>query len=135
MTFRPLRLSPGDDLRRTLEEIASESPGIFVVCGIGSLNQARLRMAASDIETSLEAPVEILSLTGSVTKDGAHLHMAIADSAGRVSGGHVCYGNFVRTTAELLIAELDDCEVGREFDTRTGYKELVIRRRSDRAQD
>jgi len=127
MSFRPLRLSPGDDLRRTLESLAGDGPGSFVVCGFGSLVQARLRLAASDIETVLEGPFEILSLTGSVSRDGAHLHMAVADGSGRVTGGHVCYGNLVRTTAELLLAEPGDWEIGRAFDERTGYKELVVR--------
>ena len=127
MSFRPLRLSPGDDLRRTLEGVVGDGPGSFVVCGIGSLDQARLRLAGNDIETSVDVPVEILSLTGSLSKDGAHLHVAVAVSTGRTHAGHLSYGNVVRTTAEILIADLRDWEITREIDERTGYRELAIR--------
>lgn len=34
----------------------------------------------------------------------AHLHITVADSSGRVLGGHLCAGSLVRTTAELVIA-------------------------------
>src|SRR6516225_9779244 len=37
------------------------------------------------------------------------------------------YGNVVRTTAGILIAELRDWELGRETDERTGHRELLIR--------
>jgi hypothetical protein len=37
MDLRPLRLAPGDDLRRALEDIARDGPGCFVVCGIREL--------------------------------------------------------------------------------------------------
>ena len=55
--------------------------------------------------------------------------MAVADAQGQVLGGHVGYGNTVRTTAEILVATLADWELDREFDASTGFKELVIRRR------
>lgn len=135
MTFRPMRLSPGDDLRRALEAVACDGPGSFVVCGIGSLDGSRLRLAADEVETTLDGPFEILSLTGSLSKDGAHLHMAVAGASGQVVGGHVSYGNIVRTTVEVLLADLSEWHVAREFDERTGYKELVIRSRSDTGRD
>ncbi|MFO1206274.1 MAG: PPC domain-containing DNA-binding protein [Burkholderiales bacterium] len=131
MSLRPLRLSPGDDLRRALESVVAKGPSGFVVCGIGSLTRARLRLAGAEHETPLEGPFEILSLAGSLSIDGAHLHMAVADASGHVTGGHVCYGNIVRTTAELLLAELGDWELSRVFDERTGYRELVIRSRGN----
>jgi len=127
----PLRLSPGDDLRRALESVGANGPGGFVVCGIGSLTRARLRLAGAEHETPLEGPFEILSLAGSLSIDGAHLHMAVADASGHVTGGHVCYGNTVRTTAELLLAELGGWELSRAFDAGTGYRELVIRSRGN----
>ena len=128
MSFRPIRLSPGDDLRRALEAVAVDSPGSFVVCGIGSLDGARLRLAADDVDTALDGPFEILSLSGSLSQDGAHLHMAVADASGQVIGGHVPYGNTVRTTVEVLLADLGEWQLGRELDERTGYKEMAIRK-------
>ncbi|UXH79140.1 PPC domain-containing DNA-binding protein [Roseateles amylovorans] len=128
MELRPLRLEPGDDLRRALEAACAESgTAAFVVSGIGSLTRARLRLAAANGETELSGPLEILTLAGSLSADGAHLHMSVADAQGRVCGGHVGYGNQVRTTAEVLVAVLPDWQLTREVDAATGYKELVIR--------
>ena len=123
----PLRLEPNADLRASLETAAASSLSAFVVCGIGSLSNARLRLAGAESETVVPGNVEILSLSGTLTPDGAHLHMAVSDEQGRVTGGHVCYGNTVRTTAEVLLAQLPQWRLTREHDPLTGYKELVVR--------
>lgn len=122
--MQALRLSPGDDLRGTLE--AGGRTG-FVVAGIGSLAHAQLRFAGEAGPTHIEGPLEILTLSGSLTPDGAHLHASFSDASGRVVGGHVCAGCEVRTTAELLLAPLPAGALAREFDPVTGFAELVIR--------
>ena len=94
--------------------------------GIGSLAGARLRMADETEEQMIEGPLEIISVAGSISADGAHLHMAVADARGGLRGGHVCFGCEVRTTAELLIAELDGYRLARRLDPGTGFKELVV---------
>lgn len=99
----------------------------FVLSGIGSLLDAKLRLAGADSETLVQGEVEILSLSGTLTPDGAHLHMAVSDANGRVVGGHVCCGNTVRTTAEVLLVQLSEWRLARELDPSTGYKELVVR--------
>jgi predicted DNA-binding protein with PD1-like motif len=127
----PLRLHPGADLRRELEAQTEALGGsAFVVCGIGSLQGVRIRLAAEAHEMQREGPFEIVSLSGTLSKDGAHLHMAVADSHGQVLGGHVCYGNTVRTTAEVPVAKLVDWELDRDLDEGTGFNELVIRSRT-----
>jgi len=131
MPLVPLRLRPGTDLRRALESAAAEQGvAAFVVAGIGSLVGARLRLAGRPQESFVTGPLEILSLAGSLSADGPHLHMAVAGADGRVTGGHVGYGCEVRTTAEVLLAPLADWELGRELDPATGYAELVVRQRS-----
>ncbi len=135
MSYLPLRLEPGADLRRSLEAamgVGGESSA-FVVSGIGSLSNARLRFAGAESETSLEGMFEILCLSGTLTRDGAHLHMALADERGHVVGGHVCYGNMVRTTAEVLLAQLTEWTLARERDANTGFNELVIRPTGNRS--
>jgi uncharacterized protein len=129
MGYVPLRLQPGSDLRKSLEAAACASAerSAFVVCGIGSLSNARLRLAGAESETSLTGMFEILCISGTLTSNGAHLHMAIADQHGQVLGGHVCYGNTVRTTAEVLLAQPTDWTLAREHDTSTGFSELVVR--------
>ena len=131
MSFLPVRLLPGVDLRRALDDLAAEqaSASAFVVAGIGSLVEARLRYAGEATETRIEGPLEILSLSGTLGAGGSHLHMAVSDAAGRVYGGHVGRGNVVRTTAEVLLAPLPDWSLGRAHDPATGFAELVVRRR------
>ncbi len=129
MNLLPLRLLPGVDLRRALEEALQQHrwTGGFVASGIGSLTQARLRYADAASETVLPGPLEILSLSGSLSLDGAHLHMAVSDAGGRVCGGHVGYGNTVRTTAEVLLVPTPGWQLHRELGEATGFKELVAR--------
>lgn len=126
MDLLPLRLPPGADLRRSLEA-AGMAHG-FVVAGIGSLTDVQLRFAGAAQATLLPGDFEILSIAGALTADGAHLHMTVSDSAGRVYGGHVAYGNVVRTTAEILLAATPGWQLSRHFDAATGYAELVVRR-------
>jgi len=123
----PVRLPPGADLRRALE--AAGGAGAFVVSGMGSLRDAQIRFAGAAEATCIAGDVEIVSIAGAITADGAHLHMAVADADGRVTGGHVVYGNRVRTTAEILLILTPDHCLAREFDAATGYAELVVRPR------
>ncbi|TFW24318.1 DNA-binding protein [Duganella callida] len=124
----PLRLNPGDDLRAAVVAAlqASGHGAGFVLQGIGSLSVAQLRYAGRPQPEALRGDLEILTLAGSVSPDGAHLHMSVADAQGRVLGGHVCAGCVVRTTAELLLALLPEHRFTREHDARTGYPELQI---------
>lgn len=125
----PLRLVPGDDLRRSLEEAVRDVAlaGAFVVSGIGSLRVAVLRYAGSQQTTRIEADLELLSLAGSVCGDGTHLHAVVADAHGRVLGGHLCPGSLVRTTAEILLMVMPaEQHLSRTHDAATDYSELVI---------
>ena len=127
-----LRLAPGDDLRGALSAAlaASGAEAAFVVCGIGSLGVARLRLAGRDAIHHATGDLEILTLSGTLGADGPHLHASVSDADGRVLGGHVAPGCVVRTTAEILLAVLEDVRFTREPDTATGYAELVIRPRT-----
>ena len=129
MNLLPVRLKPGEDLRRALEaRLDATAQSAFILSGIGSLGDARLRFADAAGETVVAGPLEIISISGSITPDGAHLHMSVSDSEGRVSGGHVGYGNIVRTTVEAVLVLLPDWSLGREFDAATGFNELFIRK-------
>jgi predicted DNA-binding protein with PD1-like motif len=131
MQILPVRLAPQDDLRATLEAVLHEHGGgaAFVLQGIGSLSVALVRLAGMAQPLELRADLEILTLAGSLSPDGAHLHISVADAQGRVTGGHLCPGSIVRTTAEVLVALLPDYRFTREDDAATGYKELAIRGR------
>ena len=133
MQTLPIRLNPGDDIRAAIEAAVrgADCRAAFVISGIGSLSSAGLRFAGADEPRRFIGDIEILSLAGSITFDGAHssshLHMALATASGEVFGGHVAPGCMVRTTAEVLLALLPDWAFSREPDAATGYQELVVR--------
>ena len=128
MKVVPLRLQPGDDLRCALEAWMGdqqEQAGC-VISAVGSLSVAQLRLAGAAEATAIHGELEILSLSGILSPDGAHLHIAVADSSGAVIGGHLCAGSLVRTTAELVVGLLPEWRFCRELDPATGYAELRI---------
>lgn len=129
METLPLRLPPESDLRQTLEAMLRERQcrAAFVLAGVGSLREARLRLGGQEGPVTMRGDLEILTLSGALSLDGAHLHMSLADSAGQVTGGHVAQGCVVRTTAEVLVALLPEWSFARELDPATGYPELVVR--------
>ena len=110
----------------------------YVATACGSCHTVTLRLANATSENPNEVKVfppgqrfEIVSLTGTVTADGAHLHMSISDAEGRTWGGHLVAAT-VFTTLELAVGVLPlaECEAGRTFDERTGFKELYVTRAS-----
>ena len=84
MSYLPVRLSPGDDLRRALErEAAAALAGsAFVVAGIGSLSGASLVARKERIPTPCwsEPVTSCFNLVGS----GVHFH--VKSSALRAGG-------------------------------------------------
>jgi hypothetical protein len=131
MNTLPIRLLPGQDLRRAIEEAVAQTgcDAAFVVSGIGSLAQARIRLAGADQPQRLVGDMELVTLAGSVTVDGSHLHAALATDQGNMIGGHVAFGCIVRTTAEVLLALLPEWRLSRTPDAVTGYDELVVSRK------
>ena len=89
MKPHPIRLAPGDDLRRALESAvaASDCSAAFVLSGIGSLGPTKLRLAGAADPIDVVGDVEILTLAGSIAADASHLHASVADATGRVLGG------------------------------------------------
>ena len=128
MKVVPLRLQPGDDLRQALEAWMGEQEvqAGCLISGVGSLSLAQLRLAVATEATAVHGELEILSLSGTLSPYGAHLHIALADSRGAVIGGHLCAGSLVRTTAELVVGLLPEWRFSRELDAVTGYAELRI---------
>jgi predicted DNA-binding protein with PD1-like motif len=128
MKVLPLRLQPGADLRRALEAWMGEQQeqAGCLISSVGSLSVAQLRLACATLATAIHGELEILSLSGTISPDGAHLHIAVTGSSGSVIGGHLCAGSLVRTTAELVIGLLPDWSFHRELDPATGCAELQI---------
>ena len=133
MKVVPLRLQPGADLRGALDAWMGEQEAQAgcLISAVGSLSVAQLRLAGASEATLIRGDLELLSLSGTLSRDGAHLHIAVANSTGSVIGGHLCPGSLVRTTAELVIGLLPEWRFRRELDPATGYAELQIKAQPD----
>lgn len=123
-----LRLHPGQDLKKELDLFARnhEIAAGFIVTCVGSLRKANLRLANQPQPTAWERKFEIVSLVGTLSPDGSHLHIAIADSTGATLGGHLLEGNEIYTTAEIVIGSARSLRFRRETDPQTTYKELKV---------
>ena len=125
--FLALRLLPGEDLRAALEAafaVAPETAG-FVAAAVGSLDRAALRPAGRGDRLMVPGPLEIVGLSGTLSLDGPHLHVAVSDAGGGMRGGHLLHGSPVRTTAEIVLGLTDAVQFTRPHDPRTGYAELA----------
>lgn len=128
MKTHAFRLRPGDDLKAGIIQVALErkvEAGIILTC-VGSLRRAHLRFADQLEGTLLREKFEIVSLEGTVSTVGVHLHLALSDADGGLVGGHLLEGCLVHTTAEVVIGELQGVRFVREVDLDTGYQELTI---------
>lgn len=123
------RLRPGDDLRNALLQYISDNKitAAAIVSGVGSLNKATLRFAGQEESTVMERPLEIVSITGTLGGSKLHIHLAVADDTGAVTGGHLSEGCIIRTTCEVVLTEYPDLIFLRLRDDKTGYDELFVR--------
>jgi predicted DNA-binding protein with PD1-like motif len=127
--FHVTRLTPGQDLRKCLQELAAtyKMDAAVVVTCIGSLVQYNLRFANQKNGHTEKGYYEIVSLAGTLSQSSAHLHLCIADSKGTCIGGHLLDNNFIYTTAEIVIAQLPGLFFDRIHDEVSGYNELIVR--------
>jgi predicted DNA-binding protein with PD1-like motif len=125
------RLYPGDDLRASLEAFARRHDvgAACVLSAVGSLGPAVLRLAGRDAPTVIGGDIELLTLSGTVSAQGTHLHASVADADGRVTGGHLMAGCIVRTTMELVIGIAVGWEIRRTLDPATGHREMQAEHR------
>jgi predicted DNA-binding protein with PD1-like motif len=135
MRVHAVRLTPGTDLKEELARLtkAHTLRAGFILSCVGSLSQARLRMPGAtgeaEVFRTFDEPMEIVSLTGTLSPDGLHVHISLSRRDGACIGGHLVRDCIVNTTAELVIGELEHVEFRRLPDPVTGYNELSVRRR------
>ena len=123
-----LRLRPGQDLRQQLTAFTQEHQikGAAIVTCVGSLTTTTLRLANQSGPSVYHGHFEIVSLVGTLSVNGSHVHLSVSDSTGRTLGGHLLDGNIIYTTAELVIGVLDELDFRREPDPVSTYNELAI---------
>lgn len=127
--YHAIRLTEGQDLKKEIIKYAEEHNIVAgaVVSGVGCVKKINVRTAKALKCIEREEDFEIVSLMGTISKDGVHIHISLSDEEGVTIGGHLKDGNIINTTCELVILELANYEFTREFDEATGYDELVIR--------
>ena len=125
--FKCFRLTKGMDLKKEIEKYAVENhiSGI-ILCSVGCLSKLVIRLADGESILKKEEPFEIVSITGTLSPDGVHIHISVSDSNGNTIGGHLKDGCIVNTTAEVCLQIFDDIQFSRKYDQSTGYNELVI---------
>ena len=122
------RLTPGQDLFDSIALFVEQHgiPAGCILSGVGSLSYMRLRLANREFYSEHEKYFEIVSITGTVSVHGSHLHISASDGDGQTIGGHLESGCKIYTTAEIVIASFDDVIYKREFAADSGYEELVV---------
>lgn len=122
------RLKPGADLKKSIQDFVNNkniAAGWVTTC-VGSLTDYQIRFANQPNGATGTGHFEIVSLTGTLSKNGSHLHISISDSTGKTIGGHLMEGNKVYTTAEIVIQSSDELLFTREKDGSTPWEELQI---------
>ena len=128
MESHVLRLKPGQDVYVEITNFikTNKIQAASIISAVGSLSEAGLRFANKKDVTKIKGPLEVISLSGTTSIDGTHLHMSVADGEGKTLGGHLMEGNKVFTTLELVIAEYYGISFKRKLDPASGYKELSV---------
>jgi uncharacterized protein len=122
------RLKPEQDLFDSIQAFVMEQhvQAGCILSGVGSLSHATLRLADREYISEYKGPFEIVSITGTVSIHGSHLHISISDGDGKTIGGHFESGCKIYTTAEIVIAVFRDAIYKREFAEDSGYEELTV---------
>lgn len=125
------RLKSGKDVRNEIEAFVRNNniQAGWTSCGIGSLTDYNIRFANQQQGSKGSGHFEIVSLIGTVSINGSHIHISISDSTGKTIGGHLLDSNLVYTTAEIIIQEADDFIFTRENDGTTPWEELQIKKK------
>ena len=123
-----LRLTKADDLRACIEKACIDNgfDTAVVLSGVGCLYEIRIRLAKALGYLEKKEDYEIVSLTGTVSKGNAHIHISLSDDSGSTIGGHLEKGCLVNTTCELVLGILEEYDSERTYDENTGYDEIVF---------
>ena len=127
MQTLPLKLAPGSDLRLSLEELAQRD-GIsgFVLGVVGNLTKASFQCPGQAEPTVLEGDLEVITLNGTFSPEGVHLHLSLSDGACQVWGGHLEPGTIVQKGVDLLIGVLEQSEGSLKQQASTPRLEIAV---------
>lgn len=127
-----VRLAPGEDLLEGLAKACKEhnlNNGL-ILTGIGSLRCARFFNPVPLPERkigygygdpiALAGPIELLATSGMICQGDTgetlfHIHVSLSDQNGGSWGGHLIEGNKVLITADFVLGEVEDMNMGRKY--------------------
>lgn len=124
-----IRLKPGQDLKLFLDSFvqAHQLEAAWIQTAVGSLTDYHIRFANQPNGSKATGHFEIVSLVGTLSVNGSHIHISVSDSTGKTIGGHLLEGNKIYTTAEIVIGSSNQLQFKREEDGTTPWKELQIK--------
>lgn len=140
-----LRLAPGNDILKTIKEVAEKeniTAGV-VLSGAASLTQSTLRNVRlfpkkfpitdrERIYVEKDEPLELLNLSGNISRNNGevhvHCHFSVSSGLddGVAFGGHLVDGCIVFSTGEVVIAEITGVSMQRKPDPETKAPELYF---------
>lgn len=128
MDYFVFRLKRGDDLKASIMQLAKDNDitSGAIVSAVGCVSEVRIRKADGVREYFEVKDYEIVSLSGTLSENGVHLHIALSDVNLKTIGGHLLDGTIVNTTCELVIMKFNKYRLTRSFDEETGYNELEV---------
>ena len=124
------RLLPGQDLKKEIQAFADANniEAAWVITCVGSLTNYYIRFANKKTGSRGSGFFEIISLNGTVSKNGSHLHICLSDGDGKTIAGHLLDENIIYTTAEIVLQSTDEFIFTREQNAVTGWKELQVKK-------
>jgi predicted DNA-binding protein with PD1-like motif len=128
------RFLPGEDANKKLIELCKKhdiNSGV-ILSGIGQFEKVELGYFKCKGDYSheiFEKPLEVLSLTGNICKNGdehiLHIHAVLSDDKKNVFGGHFINA-IVSITCEIVIQKTNII-FKRELDEKTGLKNIIFK--------
>ncbi len=128
------RFLPGEDVNKKLIELCKKhdiKSGV-IISGIGQFEKVELGYFKCKGDYSheiFEKPLEVLSLTGNICKNGdeyiLHIHAVLSDDKKNAFGGHFINA-IVSITGEIVILKTNIL-FKRELDEKTGLKNIIIK--------
>ncbi|WP_084417251.1 PPC domain-containing DNA-binding protein [Mariniblastus fucicola] len=132
-----IRLKPGEDLKKSIQKFVDDNQieaGWIASCA-GSLTDYHIRFANVPEGSKASGHFEIVSLSGTLSTNGSHIHVSVSDNTGKTIGGHLMDECLVYTTAEIVIQSASDLQFTRENDGTTEWKELQVKQKGEDVRD
>ena len=129
MVEHVLRLSSGEDLLEAMSTYCEKYniEAAYIGTCVGGLSQVSFRKGVTRHLLTLKGTFEVVSMEGTVSIGGNHIHASVSDQDFNVKGGHLMQGTIVQTTAEIVLIQLESFELHRSKDLLSGYKSLKVR--------